>query len=440
LPNHPGAFSPNGLWFVNALMDASGNYGLYSCLFPPLLGEPVRVSPAMDFSAYNATFTVSPDSRRVLYTADLETEQVNDLYSVPIWGGTPTKINPPLASGQTVKNSYMLSPTGGRVVFSVGQVNENFRTGIYSAPIAGGTVITLDETPGPEDGARPLLITSDGQRVIYTTPAGTFSQSITGGAPILLIPDESMTLSAIAPLNAIPTDPTWPRLRLSPDGHWLVYLGRGDDYATREIFAVPVTGGTPLRLNLPFVPGTYRPDVQDYFQITPDSDHVIFIARDPEATDSSRGIFSVDITGGTPIMLGKSFTIGYGSYFEVTPDSSRVVGSFNIDGAKKLASVPVSGGTLAMLSNSGQFFITPDSRWLVVLSTEPVVSTRPNIYRAPVQGGNLELLSSNVGATGIIKGTFVMTPRGHRALYCLGGPGGAPVELYAAQIPPWLPF
>ena len=47
----------------------------------------------------------SPDSSRVLYVADQDTDEVFEIYSVPAGGGTPTKLNGPLVAEGDVSTS-----------------------------------------------------------------------------------------------------------------------------------------------------------------------------------------------------------------------------------------------------------------------------------------------------------------------------------------------
>ena len=45
-------------------------------------------------------FRISPDSSRMVYVADQDTNRVNELYSVALGGGTVTKLNDRRASVQ----------------------------------------------------------------------------------------------------------------------------------------------------------------------------------------------------------------------------------------------------------------------------------------------------------------------------------------------------
>jgi hypothetical protein len=64
----------------------------------------------------------SPDGSRVLYLADQETNNVNEIYSVASEGGTPVKLNTALPSGGNVSSSGLqFSPDGSRVLYRADQ-------------------------------------------------------------------------------------------------------------------------------------------------------------------------------------------------------------------------------------------------------------------------------------------------------------------------------
>ena len=73
-------------------------------------------------------FEITSDGRFVVFTADLDIDDVAELYSIPVSGGTPTKLN-----NQTSENSvsgFMLSPDGTRAVYGIDN-------DLYSVPVEG---------------------------------------------------------------------------------------------------------------------------------------------------------------------------------------------------------------------------------------------------------------------------------------------------------------
>jgi Tol biopolymer transport system component len=82
---------------------------------------------------------ISPDSSRVVYMGDQQTDGVFELYSVPITGGPATKLNGPLTPGGGVYGeSAIISPDSQRVVYLADQDTDEV-VEIYSVPITGGT-------------------------------------------------------------------------------------------------------------------------------------------------------------------------------------------------------------------------------------------------------------------------------------------------------------
>ncbi len=70
---------------------------------------------------------ISPDSSRVVYTADQDTDEVYELYSVPLAGGNVVKLNPPLVVGGGIIRwlpfvmPFQISPDSSRVVYVADQ-------------------------------------------------------------------------------------------------------------------------------------------------------------------------------------------------------------------------------------------------------------------------------------------------------------------------------
>jgi Tol biopolymer transport system component len=115
-----------------AQMSADGKYAVYlhDAVTDGLLelwsvalagGTPVRLSTFTAASS-SLVFRVSPNSQRVVYTADQSTLGVAELYSIPIAGpeGAWTKLNPtPVANGDVTV--FAISPDSSRVVYDADQ-------------------------------------------------------------------------------------------------------------------------------------------------------------------------------------------------------------------------------------------------------------------------------------------------------------------------------
>ena len=64
---------------------------------------------------------ISPDGQWVVYRADQDTNDAIELYSVPIDGGTPTRLNGPLPAASEVLYAFDISPDSARVVYAAPQ-------------------------------------------------------------------------------------------------------------------------------------------------------------------------------------------------------------------------------------------------------------------------------------------------------------------------------
>jgi Tol biopolymer transport system component len=86
-------------------------------------------------------YRISPDSARVVYRADRQTDGVFELYSVPIAGpaGSGFKLNGPLgANGDVQADGFAVSPDSSWVVYAADQAIDEVPAG-YRAPLAGPT-------------------------------------------------------------------------------------------------------------------------------------------------------------------------------------------------------------------------------------------------------------------------------------------------------------
>src|SRR5262249_13659527 len=96
----------------------------------PLAGGPVTKlnGPLVNRGDVSGFFQISPDSRRVVYVADRGTDGVEELYRVPLAGGPVPKLNGPLVAGGDVSAGlggplqfFRISPNSRRVVYMADQ-------------------------------------------------------------------------------------------------------------------------------------------------------------------------------------------------------------------------------------------------------------------------------------------------------------------------------
>ena len=113
--------SPDGRYAVYlADQDTDGVLELYSVLLGG--GSPVRLNPPLPFGRNVTSFRISPDSSRVVYLTDQQTDNVIELYSVPLGGPAAAgiKLNGALVAGGNV-GIFQISPDSSRVVYRADQ-------------------------------------------------------------------------------------------------------------------------------------------------------------------------------------------------------------------------------------------------------------------------------------------------------------------------------
>jgi hypothetical protein len=89
----------------------------------------------------------SPDSTRFVYRSCHLFPNffvLSELFSVPIDGGAPVRLNAPLAPGGIVTDME-ISPDSARVVYRADQDQDNVFE-LFSVPLAGGTPVQLNPT------------------------------------------------------------------------------------------------------------------------------------------------------------------------------------------------------------------------------------------------------------------------------------------------------
>ena len=117
---------------------------------------------------------ISPNGSRVIYMADQDTNNVFELFSVPIEGGQPIKLNPPLApDGDVSSLPYIgISPDNSLAIYTADQESDEVFE-LYSVPIEGGPVVKLNAPLVPGGAVSHYQISSDSSRVVYAADQET---------------------------------------------------------------------------------------------------------------------------------------------------------------------------------------------------------------------------------------------------------------------------
>jgi Tol biopolymer transport system component len=362
--------SPDSRYVVFlADLDVDDRDELYSV---PITGSlPSKLNPLLVNEGDVRRFGITPDGQRVIYTADQEVDNRVELYSVPIGGGAAIKLNGALVSGGNV-DTFKIDPDSVRVVYVAdGQTNEVFE--LFSVPIGGGTSTKLNPTPvsGGDVNSSYYQIDAIGNRVVYAADLQTdellelYGVAIGGGASIKLNP------AVYSDVYIFDLNPSLPVV---------VFEARQTGSNSVEVFSNATSGGLLNTLNFPLASN------QDVFgwRVSPDGARVVYnvVTQAPmTTTQPTKGrLYSVLIGGSTAVTLteatGPNFGV-YGANFSFTPNSQRVVYLFQQDAAAtiRLQSVTLAGANRVNLyvpPAGEQVYlrsISPDSQWVLYEST-----------------------------------------------------------------------
>ncbi len=365
-------------------------------------------------------FQVSPEGDYVVFSADARTENMVELFSVPVYGGAgPLRLSGDMVNGGSISwPTFEISSLTRRVVYLADQEEDN-KIELYSVPLTGGTAVKLNGALAAEGDVVSFLISPDGQRVIYLADPeadglrALYSVPIAGGVP-------PVPLNASMPAYGSVMD----FYKISPDGAWVVYRADQETDAVGELYRDSLTGGALAKLNTGALSGRSIPD----FKITPNSEGVVFRC-DPGTGKGELYSKFIDQPGG-PFKLSNIVPAGgsvHSSYYAITPNSLGVVYVANQDAAdlQELFSNSIFGGTENMHKLSGTLppgatrvdgiLITPNNAGVVYTARGP--SPVPaELYSNYTTGGDpVHLNSASVTGSNLIR--VAMSNNGARVVY-----------------------
>ncbi|MCC7409246.1 MAG: hypothetical protein IT442_14365 [Phycisphaeraceae bacterium] len=205
--------------------------------------------PASGFTSFTSTMSISPDGAYVVYGSDEQSDDLYQLYSVPVAGGDPVRLNNKVFTNR-LSGVYFRSyaSDGTQVVYMQADDHGSSVTyDLYSVPLAGGSPINLTDNPGGIYVSTTMVSETDaGSRVIYSTYDTSTTPSRFGLYSVNLDGTDRQSLSAPVETTAMNSNIT---SILSPDGHFVVFgMGLSSQYRATKLFAVPVGGGDPVAI------------------------------------------------------------------------------------------------------------------------------------------------------------------------------------------------
>ena len=377
------AFTPVGGSTVVYIADQDTD-NLFELYSGPLAGgtSPVKLNSTLVKGGKVLDFKVSSDGTMVVYRARQESLDGN-LYSVPIGGGTPVQLNGPFIGFALVEADYQISRDGTRVYYRSSEENPEFE--LFSVPISGGARTKLNEPLSPGGDVQLFVQDFFGQHVVYGAgqPLEIFRVAPTGGP--------STKLNSDLP-------PLWGVAGYSAYLDRTIYAA-GPAGGPYELFSVPTEGGTAVQLSSANPVG----GVSGY---GPHSDVVSYIAD--QDTAGVVEAYSVKADGsGSPVKLNGPLAGGGGVPW--TPlirfwDGIRIVYSADQEtqGEQNLYSVPSGGGTSIKLNpelaSGGSIANAQVINDLVLYQGDQDTNEIQELYSVPINGGSATKLNLESGA------------------------------------------
>lgn len=313
------------------------HFAAFGALINRKLSHPLVAGGDVDY------YRISPDGRWAVYSADATTDDVWDLYSVPIEGGTPVQISIPLEVNSRIYDDYAISPDSRRVVYRVLQGFPGAYE-LFSAPIEGPSSASvrlnghLVLRGNVQDN---YVISRDSRRVVYVADQERNDVNELFSVPIDGPGTAGVQLSLPVP-QSFSTQFIY-QFALSPDSARVAYSASLETPGEYDLYSVPIDGPATasVRVSDPPSSRTVRPPVE----FTPDSSRLLYIAN---SLSEQFDLFSVEAAGpaSSAELLSGARPPGENVWnFEVAPDGSRVAYATGMgtNDRHHLFSVPLGG-------------------------------------------------------------------------------------------------
>ncbi|MEQ8818947.1 MAG: hypothetical protein RLY93_01785 [Sumerlaeia bacterium] len=377
--------SPDGSRIAfEADIDTDGVFELYT-VPADLSSAPVRINP--DFSVVDSlltNFQFSPDSQLIGYVADQRFFEVFELFVAPADGSSvPVRVTNDFPVSGDVEDEFLFTPDSSTVIYT-GDQDVNGDREIYSVPADGSSSPTQLNNALPTGGDVDnggVLISADGGTVFFTGDARVNGFFELFAAPV----DGSSAAVLISPAMTSTTGVSEGFCALTPDGSRIVYLADADTNGIFEIYSVPTDGSqAATKLNDPLITGGQV--IGSLPQITADGSTVVYLAD--QITDEAIEVFAVPVDGSTtatrlnsPLTAGQNVT-----NFAISPDGQRVAYRSNENVYASLFSVPIDG-------SEPPFELTPPQAGTGVVRFAYDDDAETIVYIARQNSGNREAFS-----------------------------------------------
>lgn len=398
--------------YVRNIISTGIDIGVY--IVPIDGGVPRELHDPMPLLARLLEMEISADNQYLVYVIDSDDHQV--LWKVALAGGLPKSIAGAEMTMPDNEILFRLAPQGKHVVY----YHNSFFSSLNRA--------TLDGSEGDLTyvavAARHFDITPDESSVVYmigiTAPYQLYAIPFDGGPPDELNQSGANVQSFL----------------ISPDSQYVVF--RADELGAGifEVMSIRLDyASTRTILNGSIVDGG---NVFMY-QITPNSLGVVFISD--QITPSLRELWSVPINGGTNNNLSKDMVPGgQVNNFSITPNNLGVVFTATklSTAISELFANDIYGShepwrlnaSLPAFADVGSFKVAPNSSY-VLFSADSLFDGEYNLSMVPIMGGSSPIRVNPPLVSGGRVGPFVISPDSKGVVYCADQDTDEVYEIYS---------
>ena len=425
----PFIISPDGTRVVYvAAQETAGVFELYSA---PIDGSAAatKISDTLvEDGDVSSHFSIAPDSSRVVYQADQDIDGVQDLYSVPLLGGTVTKLTDEYVAGGGLSSGDW-TVSAQHVAFVADRDTDEILE-LFTVPIGGGAVTKVSGSmvaDGDVSTSDALIFTGDGGRILYAADQvedekdELFSSLVGGGGNVKL----NGTLARAPGLGSYGTFDTSS-----------VWYEAAQDSLDRDLYRIPADASSPAeKVNGPLVEGAIFIN-----EPTLTATQILYIAE--QDTLGVRELYASSLAGGVPIKLNGPITALGGRIDNVlpTPDGQRVVYRGSVENIlqKELFVAELATGQITKLASTiansdvDDEHLSADGTRVVYRAPQDQRDIS-ELYSVPVTGGASTRLNPDLVAGGLVV-SLSTKPSTDRVVYAADQETENEVELYSAPI------
>jgi hypothetical protein len=187
-------------------------------------------------------FLISADSTRVIYKAASTASSPQQLHSVPVNSNAGATVCPLLILGDEIpfNDRFQISPDSTRVVFSA-NIAASSTDRLFSAAIAGGNCVDVSGAmvANGDVNSNEFAISADSQRVVFIA-----DKHINGQDELFSVPIAGGTATKIS--GEINGSGDIDRFVVSADSKWAAFIATKDTPGAFELYSVALDGGGAL--------------------------------------------------------------------------------------------------------------------------------------------------------------------------------------------------